>query len=62
MARTLPEKNFSTRILEKNAFKFMATVNDLDDGEVWEWEFFENGTDIYVGEQIKINQQGFSPK
>lgn len=40
MARTLPEKNFSTRILEKNAFKFMGTVNDLDDGEVWEWEFF----------------------
>lgn len=40
MARTLPEKNFSTRILEKNTFKFMGTVNDLDDGEVWEWEFF----------------------
>lgn len=36
-ARTLPEKNFSTRILEKNAFVFAGTVNDPEDGEVWEW-------------------------
>lgn len=39
-ARTLPEENFSTRILKKNNFKFMGTVNDLEDGEVWEW-FYE---------------------
>ena len=39
MARTLPEKNFSTRILEKNAFKCNGTVTDIDDGEVWEWEY-----------------------
>jgi len=39
MARTLPEKNFSTRILEKNNFKCLGTVIDVDDGEVWEWEF-----------------------
>ena len=38
-ARTLPEKNFSTRILEKNNFIFLGTVNDPEDGEVWEWEF-----------------------
>lgn len=38
-ARTLPEKNFSTRILEKNNFIFVGTVDDPDDGEVWEWEF-----------------------
>ncbi len=38
-ARTLPEENFSTRILKKNNFKFMGTVNDPEDGEVWEWLF-----------------------
>jgi RimJ/RimL family protein N-acetyltransferase len=36
-ARTLPEENFSTRILEKNNFVFIGTVNDPEDGEVWEW-------------------------
>jgi Acetyltransferases, including N-acetylases of ribosomal proteins len=36
-ARTLPEKNFSTRILEKNGFAFSGVVNDPEDGEVWEW-------------------------
>src|SRR6187551_1111408 len=41
-ARTLPEKNFSTRILEKNNFEFKGTVNDPEDGEVWEWEFKSN--------------------
>jgi RimJ/RimL family protein N-acetyltransferase len=38
-ARTLPEKNFSTRILEKNNFKFSGVVNDPEDGEVWEWVY-----------------------
>lgn len=38
-ARTLAEHNFSTRILEKNDFKLLGTVNDPDDGEVWEWEY-----------------------
>ena len=38
-ARTLPEENFSTRILKKNNFIFMGIVNDLEDGEVWEWLF-----------------------
>lgn len=37
-ARTLPEKNYSTRILEKNGFILLGTINDPDDGEVWEWE------------------------
>lgn len=36
-ARTLPEKNASTRILEKNGFRFVSAVQDPDDGEVWEW-------------------------
>ena len=38
-ARTLPEENFSTRILGKNNFVFIGTVNDPEDGEVWEWEY-----------------------
>jgi len=38
-ARTLPENNFSTKILEKNGFEFSATVIDPEDGEVWEWEY-----------------------
>lgn len=38
-ARTLPEKNFSTRILERNGFQFSGTVSDPEDGEVWEWVY-----------------------
>jgi ribosomal-protein-alanine N-acetyltransferase len=38
-ARTLPERNFSTRILEKNDFTLLGTVDDPEDGEVWEWEY-----------------------
>jgi ribosomal-protein-alanine N-acetyltransferase len=41
-ARTLPEENFSTRILEKNNFFFIGTVNDPEDGKVWEWTFQVN--------------------
>lgn len=39
IARTLPEKNFPTRILEKNEFIFIRMVNDPEDGDVWEWEY-----------------------
>lgn len=38
-ARTLPEKSYSTKILEKNNFILLGFVTDPDDGEVWEWEF-----------------------
>lgn len=38
-ARTLPEENYSTRILAKNNFVFCGTVWDEEDGEVWEWEY-----------------------
>ena len=41
-ARTLPEENFSTRILKKNNFICIGTVNDPEDGEVWEWVFKRN--------------------
>lgn len=36
-ARTFSENNFSTRILEKNNFLLSGTVQDPEDGEVWEW-------------------------
>lgn len=36
-ARTLPEENFSVKILKKNNFVFTGTVNDPGDGAVWEW-------------------------
>jgi len=38
-ARTLPENNFSTRVLEKNNFIFAGEINDPEDGEVWEWVY-----------------------
>jgi len=38
-ARTLPEENFSTKLLKKNDFVFSGTVIDPEDGEVWEWIF-----------------------
>jgi len=41
-ARTLPEENFSTRILRKNNFKLLGAVVDPEDGEVWEWEYMKD--------------------
>jgi len=41
-ARTLPENNFSTKILQKNGFIFSGTVNDPEDGDVWEWVYPKN--------------------
>ena len=38
-ARTLPEVSYSTKILEKNNFRFIGNVWDKDDGDVWEWEY-----------------------
>jgi len=38
-ARTLPENNFSTKLLQKNNFKYAGIVNDPDDGDVWEWVY-----------------------
>jgi len=38
-ARTLPEYNYSTRILQKNGFRFTGVVWDNEDGNVWEWVF-----------------------
>jgi RimJ/RimL family protein N-acetyltransferase len=36
-AQTLPEKNASTRILEKLGFACVGPVQHPEDGEVWEW-------------------------
>lgn len=38
-ARTLPENNYSTRILTKNDFFLTGTIWDKDDGDVWEWQY-----------------------
>lgn len=38
-ARTLPENNQSTRILEKNGFAKLKMIIDHDGKEVWEWLF-----------------------
>ena len=38
-ARTLPENNYSTRVLQKNNFILLGTVDDPEDGPVWEWEY-----------------------
>jgi RimJ/RimL family protein N-acetyltransferase len=38
-ARTFSNANYSTRILQKNNFICIGTVDDPEDGEVWEWLF-----------------------
>lgn len=37
-AHTLPEPNASTRILGRNGFVHLGTVEDPEDGLVWRWE------------------------
>jgi RimJ/RimL family protein N-acetyltransferase len=36
-ARTLMQENFSVKVLRKNGFVLAGSVQDKDDGEVWEW-------------------------
>jgi ribosomal-protein-alanine N-acetyltransferase len=38
-AKTLPEENYSAKILRKNNFKLLVAVIDEEDGEVWDWEY-----------------------
>jgi ribosomal-protein-alanine N-acetyltransferase len=38
IAHTLPEKNPSTAILEKNGFTKIAEISEVDDGPLWRWE------------------------
>ncbi|MEM8944700.1 MAG: GNAT family N-acetyltransferase [Planctomycetota bacterium] len=37
IAHTLPQKNASTRVLEKVGMSFVGEVVDPDDGTVWRW-------------------------
>ena len=37
-AQTLPRESASTAILKKLGFVLIGTVNDPEDGEVWEWK------------------------
>ena len=36
-AKTLPEKNPSTTVLERNGFQFSRIVQDHEIGDAWEW-------------------------
>ncbi|MFN0159060.1 MAG: GNAT family N-acetyltransferase [Bacteroidota bacterium] len=36
-AHTLAEKNASTRVLEKSRLKYIAAINDPNDGNIWGW-------------------------
>lgn len=38
LAHTLPERNASVRVLEKNGFQFIQAVEDPDDGLIWAWK------------------------
>lgn len=38
-AHTLPERNASTRILERLGFRWAGEVVDPEDGPVWRWEW-----------------------
>ncbi len=38
IAHTLPERNASTRVLEKTGMQFVGEVIDPEDGRVWQWE------------------------
>jgi RimJ/RimL family protein N-acetyltransferase len=37
IAHTLPQRNASTRVLEKAGMQFAGQVMDADDGNVWRW-------------------------
>lgn len=39
IAHTLPEENYSTKILKKNGFQWIGMAHDDDEGPVWEWEY-----------------------
>ncbi len=41
-AHTLPERNASTGVLEKVGMRFVETVQDPQDGEVWRWTLSRN--------------------
>ena len=42
IAHTLPEKNASTRVLEKAEMHLVGEVDDPEDGRVWRWQLQAN--------------------
>jgi hypothetical protein len=50
-AYTLPEKNASTRVLEKIGFRWLGDAIHPEDGPVWRWERdpFSNTSEIPSG-------------
>jgi RimJ/RimL family protein N-acetyltransferase len=52
-AHTLPEKNPSTKVLEKVGMRYVGTVVDPDDGEVWRWSL---GRESYEGDKIETRK------
>lgn len=38
MAHTLAEKNASNRVLQKVGMKFIAEVDDSEEGKIWRWQ------------------------
>ncbi len=45
-ATTFQKENFSARVLKKNNFVCVGTLNDPEDGEVWQWEYKVNGRNL----------------
>ena len=41
IAKTSPEQNASTKILQRNSFKFSRIVQDEGIGDAWEWIYME---------------------
>lgn len=41
-AHSLPEKNASTRVLEKCELELKGEIMDPEDGKVWQWEYLIN--------------------
>jgi [ribosomal protein S5]-alanine N-acetyltransferase len=38
MAHTLAEKNASNRVLQKVGMKFVAEIDDFEQGKTWRWQ------------------------
>jgi len=45
IAHTLPERNASTRILEKIGFRLVGEAHDADAGKVWRWVYRRGGSE-----------------
>lgn len=58
-AQTLPEKNASTRVLEKLGFRKIGVVQHPEDGAVWEWEVTE---DPHQGAALDGGSAEFHPR